>query len=225
MGTPNFAVPSLKLLAANNNILAVFSQPARPNGRGMKTIDSPIENVAKKLNLRTITPYNLKDDKIFLEYKKLNPDIVIVVAYGLILPERFLKIPKFGCINVHPSLLPEFAGGMDLNVHEEVIKSGKKVTGCTVHLVTEEVDSGPIIIQKSCTVDENETVDTLKSKVQYLEGEALIESVRCFMDGFFPKTASTSTITYADSGVNIAEGNALSFPSFTFRIPKIPFFK
>jgi formyltetrahydrofolate-dependent phosphoribosylglycinamide formyltransferase len=139
-----------------------------------------------------------------------NVDLVLMIGYMRIVSGSFCKTWAGKLINVHPSLLPEFAGGMDLNVHEEVIKSGGKYTGCTVHLVTEEVDSGPIIIQKSCTVDENETVDTLKSKVQYLEGEALIESIRCFMDGYFPTVNKTKMpITYADAGVNIAEGNAL----------------
>ncbi len=155
------------------------------------------------------TERKIYDGNVSEKLQSHNVDLVLMIGYMRIVSSSFCNTWAGKLINVHPSLLPEFAGGMDLNVHEEVIKSGKKLTGCTVHLVTEEVDSGPIIIQKSCTVDENETVDTLKSKVQYLEGEALIESVRCFMDGFFPKTASTSTITYADSGVNIAEGNAL----------------
>ena len=155
------------------------------------------------------TERKIYDGNVSEKLQSHNVDLVLMIGYMRIVSSSFCNTWTGKLINVHPSLLPEFAGGMDLNVHEEVIKSGKKLTGCTVHLVTEEVDSGPIIIQKSCTVDENETVDTLKSKVQYLEGEALIESVRCFMDGFFPKTASTSTITYADSGVNIAEGNAL----------------
>ena len=106
MGTPDFAVPSLKLLAARYNILAVYSQPPRPNGRGMKTIESPIQSTAKKLNLKTMTPHTLKSDDVFEEYKKLNPDVVVVVAYGLILPEKYLKIPKFGCVNGHASNLP-----------------------------------------------------------------------------------------------------------------------
>ena len=110
MGTPDFAVPSLKLLAAQYNILAVYSQPPRPNGRGMKTIESPIQSTAKKLNLKTMTPHTLKSDDVFEEYKKLKPDVVVVVAYGLILPEKYLKIPKFGCVNGHASNLPRWRG-------------------------------------------------------------------------------------------------------------------
>jgi len=107
MGTPDFAVPSLKLLAAQYNILAVYSQPPRPNGRGMKTIESPIQSTAKKLNLKTMTPHTLKSDDVFDEYKKLKPDVVVVVAYGLILPEKYLKIPKFGCVMVMLATYPD----------------------------------------------------------------------------------------------------------------------
>ena len=104
---------------------------------------------------------------------------------------------------------PEFAGGMDTNVHEEVLKAGKRRTGCTVHLVTEEgLDGGPILVQKPCEVHPDETVDSLKKKVQALEGEALIECVRMFQDRFYPEDKH-STLTYASAGVNIAEGNAL----------------
>eukprot|EP00945_MAST-04E_sp_MAST-4E-sp1_P002775 g2775.t1 len=135
-------------------------------------------------------------------------DLVLMIGYMRIVSAEFCNAWKNRLINVHPSLLPEFAGGMDTNVHEEVLKAGKKLTGCTVHIVTEEVDGGPVLVQKPCMVHPDETVDTLKSKVQALEGEALIESVRMFSDGFFPRSRA-STLTYASAGVNIAEGNAL----------------
>ena len=99
MGTPDFAVPSLKFIEKNYNIVAVYSQPARPSGRGMRTKLSPVEKTAKELNLKTITPSTLKQDDVFLQFEKLNPDLVVVVAYGLLLPEKFLLSPKFGCIN------------------------------------------------------------------------------------------------------------------------------
>ena len=196
MGTPNFAVPSLKLLAANNNILAVFSQPARPNGRGMKTIESPIENEAKKLNLKTITPYTLKDDKIFLEYKKLNPDIVIVVAYGLILPERFLRVPKFGCINGHASLLPRWRGAAPI---QRAIEAGDNKTGSCIMIMEKEMDTGPIILSKKINIDDDDTSKLLHEKLSQLTAEMLIKTIENYKNGkISPVKQSLKGITYAN---------------------------
>ena len=196
MGTPNFAVPSLKLLAANNNILAVFSQPGRPNGRGMKTIGSPIENLAKKLSLKTITPYTLKDDKIFLEYKKLNPDIVVVVAYGLILPERFLKIPKFGCINGHASLLPRWRGAAPI---QRAIEAGDKKTGSCIMIMEKEMDTGPIILSKKINIDDNDTSKLLHDKLSQLTAEMLIKTIENYKKGkIFIVKQGLKGITYAN---------------------------
>ena len=195
MGTPNFAVPSLKLLAANNNILAVFSQPARPNGRGMKTIESPIENLAKKLNLKTITPHTLKDDKIFLEYKKLNPDIVIVVAYGLILPERFLKVPKFGCINGHASLLPRWRGAAPI---QRAIEAGDKKTGSCIMIMEKEMDTGPIILSKKINIDDNDTSNLLNDKLSQLTAKMLMKTIENYKNGKISIVKqSLKGITYA----------------------------
>ena len=195
MGTPNFAVPSLKLLAANNNILAVFSQPGRPNGRGMKTNGSPIENLAKKLSLKTITPYTLKDDKIFLEYKKLNPDIVIVVAYGIILPERFLKIPKFGCINGHASLLPRWRGAAPI---QRAIEAGDNKTGSCIMIMEKEMDTGPIILSKKINIDDNDTSKLLHDKLSQLTAEMLMKTIENYKNGKISIVKqSLKGITYA----------------------------
>ena len=95
MGTPDFAVPSLKLVASNFNVIAVFSQPARPNGRGMKSKKSSVEIAARELNLNVVTPSTLKNEDIFSEFNLLKPDIVVVVAYGLLLPEKYLKAVSY----------------------------------------------------------------------------------------------------------------------------------
>lgn len=139
---------------------------------------------AKNNNIEAlfIDPKNLTreefDQKVIdvLEGKKI--DLIILIGYMRILSSIFVKKYQNQILNVHPSLLPAFAGGMDLNVHEEVIKAGVKETGCTVHLVDEGVDTGKILIQKKCTVLPTDTPDTLKEKVQKLEGEALIEAIR-----------------------------------------------
>ena len=132
MGTPDFAVPSLKLIKKNYNIVAVYSQPARPSGRGMKTKLSPVEKTAKKFNLRTITPSTLKQEDVFVQFKNLKPDLVVVVAYGLLLPEKFLLTPKFGCINGHASLLPRWRGAAPI---QRAIEAGDNKTGSCIMLM------------------------------------------------------------------------------------------
>ena len=110
-----------------------------------------------------------------LESKKI--DLILLVGFMRILSSRFVDIWGGKILNVHPSLLPKYAGGMNSDVHESVLAAGDKETGCTVHLVTKEVDGGPILIQKSCPVLESDTVETLKERVQKLEGEAFIEVI------------------------------------------------
>ena len=112
--------------------------------------------------------------------KEHNVDLILLIGFMRILSSKFCRNWAGKILNVHPSLLPKYAGGMDTNVHEEVLKNNDKETGCTIHLVTDEVDCGPIIIQKKCKVDSNDTIDSLKSKVQNLEGEAFLEAIPLF---------------------------------------------
>ena len=120
------------------------------------------------------------DGEISTLLKKYKVDLVLLIGFMRILSVKFCKEWKMRILNVHPSLLPKYAGGIDTNVHEEVIRNGDVETGCTIHFVTETVDSGPILIQKKCLIDTNETPETLKKKVQRLEGEAFIEAIKLF---------------------------------------------
>jgi phosphoribosylglycinamide formyltransferase-1 len=117
------------------------------------------------------------DEKIMKILRENAIDLVVLIGYMRILSKTFVTQWQKKIMNVHPSLLPAFAGGMDGNVHQAVLDSGVKETGCTVHLVTEAVDAGPILIQKKCPVFEDDTVDTLKNRVQNLEGDALVEAI------------------------------------------------
>ena len=108
---------------------------------------------------------------------KYQIDLILLIGFMRILSEDFCRRWSYKILNVHPSLLPKYSGGMDSNVHEEVLKNNETETGCTIHYVTEEVDGGPILIQKRCLIDKNETPKTLKSKVQQLEGEAFVEVI------------------------------------------------
>jgi len=180
MGTPDFAVPSLRFMEKNYNIVAVYSQPARPSGRGMRTKLSPVEKNAKELNLKTITPLTLKHDDVFLEFKKLKPDLVIVVAYGLILPEKFLLTPKFGCINGHASLLPRWRGAAPI---QRAIEAGDRKTGSCIMLMEKGMDTGPILSSKSINIHTSDTSKTIHDKLSNLTAEMLVKTIKEYIDG------------------------------------------
>lgn len=118
------------------------------------------------------------DGEITAVLKEHSVDLVLLIGFMRILSPEFCRVWQDRILNVHPSLLPKYAGGMDINVHEEVLKNKDTETGCTIHFVNEVVDAGPILIQKKCDVDPDDTVDSLKTKVQTLEGEAFIEAIK-----------------------------------------------
>ena len=117
------------------------------------------------------------DSELTSTFEKYNVEYILLIGFMRILSSTFCKRWRYKIINVHPSLLPKYSGGMDMNIHEQVIKNGDKESGCTIHFVTEELDRGPILIQKKCKVNTNETPETLKVKVQELEGIAFIEAI------------------------------------------------
>jgi len=120
------------------------------------------------------------DSEITSALKEHNVNLILLIGFMRILSSKFCNDWSGKILNVHPSLLPKYAGGMDNNVHEEVLKNNEKETGCTIHLVTDEVDRGPIVIQKVCAVDPDDTIESLKSKVQNLEGAAFLEAIPLF---------------------------------------------
>ena len=195
MGTPDFAVPSLKLLAEHHNILAVYSQPPRPNGRGMMIKESPVQRLAKHLNIKTITPSSLKTENALSEFKNLKPDIVIVVAYGLILPENYLTIPKYGCINGHASLLPRWRGAAPI---QRAIEAGDTETGSCIMLMEKGMDTGPLILSNKINIDQYDTSLTLHDKLSILTASSLIQAVMGYTQGILlPKRQIVDGITYA----------------------------
>ncbi len=128
--------------------------------------------------------FDRKVTKILIEHKV---DLVLLIGFMRILSKSFCQEWKGKILNVHPSLLPKYAGGMDTNVHEEVLKNKDDETGCTIHFVTDEVDGGPIFIQKKCSVDPKDTIKSLKTKVQKLEGEAFLEAIPLFENKYILK--------------------------------------
>ena len=120
------------------------------------------------------------DSEMTMVLKEHSVELILLIGFMRILSSKFCNQWKGKILNVHPSLLPKYAGGMDTNVHEEVLKNNDKETGCTIHLVTDEVDKGPVVIQKKCPVDSDDTIESLKAKVQNLEGAAFLEAIPLF---------------------------------------------
>ncbi len=161
-------------------------------GRLDATIELVISNRSKAYILERASNHNISsifishkgkerkdfDGEMTTHLKQKNVDLILLIGFMRILSPEFCREWKHRILNVHPSLLPKYAGGMDMNVHEEVLKNRETETGCTIHYVTEEVDGGPILVQKSCSVLSTDTPDSLKTKVQSLEGEAFIEAIK-----------------------------------------------
>ena len=120
------------------------------------------------------------DSEMTMVLKEHSVELILLIGFMRILSSKFCNQWNGKILNVHPSLLPKYAGGMDTNVHEEVLKNNDKETGCTIHLVTDEVDKGPVVIQKKCPVDSDDTIESLKAKVQNLEGDAFLEAIPLF---------------------------------------------
>lgn len=196
MGTPDFAVPSLKSIASNYNVISVFSQPARPSGRGMKVNDSPVAKTAKNLNIEVLTPTSLKNDDIFFRFKEFKPDIVVVVAYGLILPERYLNVPKYGCINGHASLLPRWRGAAPI---QRAIEAGDRKTGSCIMLMEKGMDTGPIILSKTININKSDNAQIIHDKLSNVTAEIFINAIKDYTVGkIHPKAQKEIGIKYAN---------------------------
>ncbi|MDK2806948.1 MAG: methionyl-tRNA formyltransferase, partial [Thermoanaerobacterium sp.] len=197
MGTPEFAVPSLeKLIEFGHNVMLVITQPDKPRGRGKKISYSPVKECAIKNNIDVFQPPKLKNNKeVFDKLRKLNPDLIVVAAYGKILPEEILQIPRYGCINVHASLLPKYRGAAPINW---AVINGEKETGITIMYMEKGLDTGDILLQKSIPILEEDNSETVHDKLAVLGGNALIEAINKMVDGALkPVKQDDSKATYA----------------------------
>lgn len=181
MGTPDFAVPSLEALIEKYGVGAVFTQPDRPKGRGKKMAFSAVKEVAVKHDIKVLQPEKLKDDREAIEYlKELNPDFIIVVAFGQILTKEVLDIPRFGCINLHASLLPMYRGAAPLNW---VIINGEKKSGNTTMLMDVGLDTGDMLLKDEVEITENMTAGELHDILMVRGGNLLIETIEGIVNG------------------------------------------
>ena len=204
MGTPEFSVPTLKLLLkSEHRILAVYSQPPTKAHRGQKITSSSVENFAKKNTLNVRTPLTLDSDEEYDFMKNLKPDIVVVIAYGKIIPKRFLNLAKYGFINVHASLLPKWRGAAPI---QRSIMSLDSETGISVMKIVEELDAGPVMHQAKIAINENTNTQTLTQVLSQLGAKALLDSISKIENGKAKfKEQNHNQATYAKK-ISKAEG-------------------
>ena len=196
MGTPSFAVPILNSLIKDNyHIEFVYTQSGRPAGRGLRKKNSEIYEVAKTKNINIRVPKKLDHEEInFISNKEI--DIIIVAAYGLILPERILKIPKYGCLNVHASLLPKWRGAAPI---QRSIMAGDKKTGISYMLMDKGLDTGPVILQKETQIGENDNFLKVHDSLSLIASQTISETILKFIEGkLATKEQNDDIASYAD---------------------------
>jgi len=196
MGTPDIAAQHLNSLIENNlNIVGVFTQPPRKKNRGMRVEESQVHQIAKKNNLEVFYPTSI-DDAVIKQTKSLHPDLIIVVAYGLILPKQLLNIPKYGCINIHVSLLPRWRGAAPI---ENALLAGDVNTGISIINISPELDAGDILIQESFSIDNNMYSDDLTSSLTNLGKKKMIKVLPLLFESkIIAKKQDENKVTYAN---------------------------
>ena len=196
MGTPDFAKESLEAIYnAGHNIIAVVTNPDRPKGRGMKMIASPVKEFAIEKNLKIFQPEKVKKNEEFIsQIKDMNPDVICVVAYGKILPQDILDIPKKGSINVHGSLLPQYRGAAPI---QWAVLNGDKKTGITTMYMNAGMDTGDMILQEEVQIGEDETTGELWDRLSKIGAKLLVETVAKIEKGTAPRTPQSGEFTMA----------------------------
>ena len=196
MGTPDFAEVSLQaLIDANYNIEAVVTNPDRPKGRGMKMLYSPVKELAVSKNIPVFQPEKVRNNIEFIEkIKSINPDVICVVAYGKILPKEILEIPKYGCINVHASLLPKYRGAAPI---QWAVLNGDQETGITTMYMDIGMDTGDMILTQKVQIGENETTGELWERLSKIGGNLLVETLNQIEKGIAPRIPQEGEYTMA----------------------------
>lgn len=203
MGTPDFASASLKkLIDEKFDVVGVFSQPDKPKGRGMELCASPVKELALENGLPVFQPVKMRDGTALAQIKALEPDILVVVAYGRILPDDILAVPKYGAINVHGSLLPKYRGAAPI---QWAVLNGDKVTGVTTMYLASEMDTGDIIYTAETEIGEYETSGELFDRLKDMGAELLVKTLRDIDVGTAPRTpqdhSKASYVTMLDKSI------------------------
>jgi methionyl-tRNA formyltransferase len=200
MGTPDFAVPCLRALADNGyEVAAVFTQPDKPKGRGYKMIPTPVKAAALEYGFPVYQPLSLRkgDDAVSAmeTLRELSPELIVVVAYGQLLPKEILELPKYKCVNIHASLLPAYRGAAPI---QWSVLNGEKVTGVTSQLMAEGLDTGDMLLKSETEIGENETVSSLHDRLSLMGAELLLDTIKGLEDGTItPESQDDSLSSYA----------------------------
>jgi methionyl-tRNA formyltransferase len=197
MGTPELSCASLESLARNKkfSVIATVTQPDKPKGRDLRLQPSPVKSLALKLNLPVLQPARARDEQFIAELRGLKPDLIVVAAYGHILPQTILDLPEFGCLNVHTSLLPKYRGAAPI---QWAIAGGETETGVTVMKMDAGLDTGPIVSQWRTSILPEDNSQTLHDRLAQLGSELLIETIPDFVAGKIqPKPQPAEGVSHA----------------------------
>jgi methionyl-tRNA formyltransferase len=197
MGTAELSCASLEKLAANGNfsVAAVVTQPDKPKGRDLRLTPSPVKVLAEKLNLPVLQPLKARDEQFITQIRDLQPDLMVVVAYGQILPQRLLDVPRHGCLNVHTSLLPKYRGAAPI---QWAIADGEPETGVTLMKMDAGLDTGPVLAIRRTPILPADDSQTLHDRLAQLGAELLVETIPAYMAGtLVPRPQPESGANYA----------------------------
>ncbi len=196
MGTPDFALFSIKaLVESGEELIGVVTQPDQPKGRGYVLTPPPVKVYAMEQGIPVYQPETLKDDAFFELLQTLDPELIVVTAYGKILPERVLNYPKYGCVNVHGSLLPEYRGAAPM---QRAIMDGKKVTGVTTMMMDKGLDTGDMLLKGEIPIEDTDNFETIHDKMGVCGADVLKETVKAIKNGTLTRIPQDGTLaTYA----------------------------
>ncbi len=195
-GTPEFAARALEaILAAGHQVALVLTQPDRPAGRGMKLTPSPVKELALERGIEVDQPEKLRTDEQRARLFACAPDVLVVAAYGLILPQAVLDLPRLGCINIHASLLPRWRGAAPIH---RAIEAGDSETGITIMQMEAGLDTGPMLLKRSLPILPSDTTATLHDRLAVLGGESIVEALSALLgEGLTPTPQPAEGVTYA----------------------------
>lgn len=194
-GTPYFAIPSLNaLIEAKESIMLVVTQPDKQKGRGHILTYPPVKDLSLSAGIPVIQPFKIRDDDFSRKLNDINPEFIIVAAYGKLLPEIILSIPEKGCINVHASLLPKYRGAAPI---QWALINGESITGITTMLMNEGLDTGDILLQKNIEIEETDNSETLSKKLSQLGAVTLIETINGLRTGIIKPAPQIGEVVYA----------------------------
>jgi len=193
MGTPEFALPTLEgLLAAGLPVIGVYTQPDRPSGRGKQLTPPPVKQLATAHGIPLFQPLRLRLPEVVAELQALAPDLIVVVAYGQILPKSVLDIPRYGCINVHASLLPKYRGAAPIN---HAIMAGESETGVTTMYMDVGLDTGDMLVKRTANIGANETAGELHDRLAQLGREAMLATLERLCAGTLVREKQDEALT------------------------------